>query len=64
MTKIVSATNHADIVPFEKLKTLIENGEYSSRANRLANIVVQELPSNYNAWEVKRRCLDGGVTSI
>lgn len=62
--KKCNRAHDADIVSFEKLKTLIKNGEYSARTNRLANIVVRELPSNYNGWEAKRRCLDGGVTNI
>lgn len=38
-------------------RAVVQSGEVSERVFELTDIVIDYLPSNYNAWYVRRRCL-------
>lgn len=38
-------------------RAIVKSGEISDRVFRLTTIVIENLPSNYNAYFVRRKCL-------
>lgn len=49
---------------FQKLKTIIKKKEYTLSSNHLAELVLNKLASNYNAWYVKRMCFEKGILNL
>jgi len=39
-------------------RAVVKSGEVSKRVFNLTTVVIEQLPSNYNVWYVRRKCVD------